>query len=243
MNIKNLAKLEDKVGISFNNQKQLIEALSHISYLSENPNFKDQFGLIDGHNERLEHFGDSVLDIIIAENLFNNHPGREGELSKIKEHFAKGDKAEKISDEIGLEEFLIMGIGESKNKMGRKKRIKNSLEALIAAIFIDQGYDKAKEFVNKFFLYDLDNILENVNQTIIEDNPIGHLQEIVQAAGFDVPDYKKTKIGGLDHNPIFQVEIYVNDKKIAEAKGEKEEVKKTAAKSALDSEFIKNLPS
>jgi ribonuclease-3 len=160
MNIKNLAKLEDKIGISFNHQNHLIEALSHISYLSENPNFKDQFGLIDGHNERLEHFGDSVLDLIIAENLFNNYPGREGGLSKIKEHFAKGDKSEKISDKIGLEEFLIMGIGESKNKMGRKKRIKNSLEALIAAIFIDQGYDKAKEFVNKFFLYDLDNILE-----------------------------------------------------------------------------------
>ena len=243
MNIKNLAKLEDKIGISFNNQKHLIEALSHISYLSENPNFKDQFGLSDGHNERLELFGDSVLDLIIAEKLFNNHPGREGELSKIKEHFAKGDKAEIISDEIGLEEFLIMGIGESKNKIGRKKRIKNSLEALIAAIFIDQGYDKAKEFVNRFFLYDLDNILENFNQIIIEDNPTGHLQEIVQAAGFDVPTYETTKIGGLDHNPIFRVEIYVNGKKIAEAKGEKKEVKKNAAKSALDSEFIKNLPS
>lgn len=241
IDIKNLDKLEDKIGINFSQKNRLIEALSNSTYLSENPNFKDQFGLVDGHNERLELLGDSVLGLIIAEKLYYNHPGREGDLSKIRDHFVKGKKAVEISDKIGLEKFLIMGIGESKNELGREKRIKDSLEALIATIFIDQGYDTAKEFVNKFFLYDLDNILENVDKTIIEDNPIGHLQEIVQVAGFDVPVYKKTKIEGTEHDPIFLVEVYVKDEKIAEAIGKKKEVKNNAAINAINSEFIKNL--
>lgn len=243
-NIKNLEQLEEKIGIDFNQKKYLIEALCHFSYLEENQNLKNQFELVDGHNQRLEHLGDSVLGLIIAEKLYWNHSGREGELTKIKDHYVNGDKAVDISDDIGLEKFLIVGIGESKNESGREKRIKDSLEALIAAIFLDQrdqGYEKAKEFVNKFFLYDLDNILENVDKIIIEDNPISHLQEIVQAAGFGIPEYEKTQIGGADHDPIFLIEVYINDEKIAESSGKKKEVKKKAAINAIESEFIKNL--
>ena len=244
IDIKNLEKLEEKIGIEFNQKHHLIEALCHSSYLEENPNFKNQFEFVDGHNQRLEHLGDSVLGLIIAEKLHWNHSGREGELTKIKNHFANGDIAVDISDDIGLDKFLIVGIGESKNESGREKRIKDSLEALIAAIFLDQkdqGYKKAKEFVNKFFLYDLDNILENLDKIIIEDNPIGHLQEMVQAAGFSVPEYDKIKIGGPDHDPFFLIEVYIKDKKIAEASGKKKDLKKKAAINALESEFIKNI--
>lgn len=246
IDMENLKQLEEKIGIDFNDKDYLIEALCHPTYLEENPGFKNQFGLVDGHNQRLEHLGDSILGLIIAEKLYWNHPGREGELTKIKTHFANGSKAAEISDTIGLEKFLIVGVGESNNESGREKRIKDSLEALIAAIFLDQsyqGYKKARDFVNKFFLYDLDNILDNVDTIIIEDNPIGHLQEIVQAAGFEVPKYEITKIEGPDHDPTFLYNVYVNSEKIAEASGKKKDVKKNAAINAIKSEFIKNLQS
>lgn len=239
--INKLEEIEDKIGIKFNNKKYLIEALSHRSYLNENPAFRAQFGLVDGHNERLEHLGDSVLGLVIAEKLYCNHPGREGNLTAIKSHFVNGNNMAEISDKIELENFLIMGQGEINNELGRESKIADALEALIAAIFMDQGYDKAKEFVNRFFLYDLDNILENVGKTIIEDNPINYLQEIVQAAGLGAPEYKKTKIEGPDHDPTFLYEVYVNGEKIAEASGKKKEVKKNVAINAIGSEFIKNL--
>ena len=242
--VKNVDKLEDMIGIKFNKKNLLIEALSHSTYLEENPEFKNKFGLVDGHNQRLEHFGDSILGYIIAEKLYKNHPGREGDLTEIKKYFVNGNKLQEISDDIGLEKFLNMGIGESKNKSGREKRIRDALEALIAAIYLDQedmGDDKAKEFVDKFFLYDLDNILENFERLIIENDPISYLQRIVNAAGFGNPSYKPTKITGPDHDPIFLYEVFVNNKKIAEAQGKKKEVKKNAAKNAIKSELIENL--
>ena len=155
--IINLEKIEDKIGIKFNKKEYLIEALSHRSYLNEKPGFRALYGLVDGHNERLEHLGDSVLGLVIAEKLYCNYPGREGDLTAIKSHFVNGNNMAEISDKIELEKFLFMGHGEINNELGRKSKIANALEALIAAIFIDQGYDKAKEFINNFFLYDLPN--------------------------------------------------------------------------------------
>ena len=238
MLVKNVDKLEDKIGIKFNHKNLLIEALSHPTFLEENPDFKKKFELIDGHNQRLELLGDSVLDHIIAEKLYDKHPGREGELTEIKTYFVNGNKLEEISADIKLEKYLNMGIGEMKNESGHEKRIRDALEALIAAIYLDHGYDKAKEFVDQFFLSDLDNILENFSKIKIEDNPISHLQEIVQAKYFVEPKYKKERIGGPDNAQIFRCEVYVNGKKIAEAEGVKKELKKKVALNAIKSDFF-----
>ena len=244
--VKNVDKLEDKIGIKFNTKNLLIEALSHSTYLEENPDFKIKFGLVDGHNQRLEYFGDSILGNIIAEKLYKSYPGREGNLTEIKKYFVNGDKLEEISNNIGLEKFLNMGIGESENESGHEKRIRDALEALIAAIYLDQedqGYEKAKEFVDKFFLYNLDYVLENFENLIPENDPISHLQRIVQAYGFAVPAYEITRIGGPDHAPIFRYEVYVSGQKIGDAEGFKKEVKKNAAINAItvfNSDFLKN---
>ena len=204
--ITNINKMEDMIGINFNKKELLIEALSHSSYLNENPGFKNKYGLNDGHNERLEYLGDYVLELAVAEKLYFNHPGREGDLTAVKTHFVSGKKLAEISDTIGLDNFLIVGNGEINNESGREKRIADSLESLIAAIFIDQGYEKAKEFVNKFFLCDLNNILDDFDKTIIEDNPIGHLQEIVQSIYLEiVPEYKKRELEGLITILFFQL--------------------------------------
>jgi len=115
LDIADLKKFEDIIGIIFNKKEILIEALSHSSYLSENSGLKNQYGLIDGHNERLEYLGDCVLDLAIAEKLYFKHPGREGDLTDIKTHFVRGNKLAEISDKIGLEKFLIIGNGEINN--------------------------------------------------------------------------------------------------------------------------------
>ena len=234
-NMSDLKKFEDLIGISFNPKNLLIEALSHSSYSNENPVFKNQYGLIDGNNERLEYLGDSVLGLAIAEELYCNHPGSEGDLTEIKTHFVRGNKVAEISDEIGLENFLIMGKGEINNESGRESRIADSLEALIAAIFIDQGYDRAKEFINKYFLSDLDNILEDVGKIKIEENPIGYLQELLVKEDYDTPIYECSRLGGPDHSPMFLAKLKINNKKIAEGTGvNKQKAKEDAARNALE---------
>lgn len=234
-NMSNLKKFEDLIKINFNQKNLLIEALSHSSYSNENPVFKNQYGLTDGNNERLEYLGDSVLGLAIAEKLYCNHPGSEGDLTKIKTHFVRGNKVAEISDKIGLENFLIMGKGEINNESGRESRIADSLEALIAAIFIDQGYDRAKEFINKYFLSDLDNILENVEKIKIEENPIGYLQELLVKADYDNPIYDCSRLGGPDNSPIFLAELKINNKKIAEGTGvNKQKAREDAARNALE---------
>lgn len=231
--VKNVDKLEDKIGIKFNTKNLLIEALSHSTYLEENPDFKIKFGLVDGHNQRLEYFGDSILGHIIAEKLYKSHPGREGDLTDIKKHFVNGNKLEEISNNIGLEKFLNMGIGESENKSGREKRIRDALEALIAAIYIDQGYIEAKEFINEYFLFDFDNVLNNIEIIKIVDNPIGKWQKHQVKYGRGNPVYRVTRDSGPDHEPLFIAELDVDDGIIVGGGKNKDAARKNAAMNAL----------
>ena len=234
LDIADIKKIEDIIGIIFNKKEILIEALSHSSYLSENSGFKNQYGLIDGHNERLEYLGDCVLDLAIAEKLYFTHPGREEDLTDVKTHFVGNKKLAEISDKIGLEKFLIIGNGEINNESGREKRIANSLEALIAAIFIDQGYSKAKEFVNKYFLSDLDSILDNVGEIKIKDNPIGYLQEYCEKKGIGKPIYDVSRVDGSDNLPTFLAEVKIDNERSAIGTGKnKQDARKDAARNVL----------
>ena len=234
MMVKNVDKLEDKIGIKFNTKNLLIEALSHTTYLEENPDFKIKFGLVDGHNQRLEYFGDSILGHIIAEKLYINYPGREEDLTDIKKYFVNGSKLEEISNDIGLEKFLNMGIGESENELGREKRIRDALEALIAAIYIDQGYVKAKEFINEYFLFDFDNVLNNIETIKNVDNPIGKWQEhYVNKYGCGNPVYRVDRESGTEHEPLYFAELDADDG-IFEGWGKnKDAARKNAAMNAL----------
>ena len=234
LDISYIKKIEDIIGVDFKKKELLIEAFSHISYLNENPSFKSQYGLIDGHNQRLEYLGDYVLELAVAERLYFNYPGREGDLTDIKKHFVSGKKLAEISETIGLENFLISGQGEINNESGHEKRIADSLESLIAAIFIDQGYQKAKEFVNEYILSDLDDIIDNLEDTKIMDNPIGYLQEYCVMMGYDVPFYGEPLRVGPDHSPTFSVEVEINGERGAKGTGKnKQDARKDAAMNAI----------
>jgi ribonuclease-3 len=232
---EDLDEFQKIIDVDFKNISLLIEALSHRSFLNEHPGFKNQYGLIDGHNERLEYLGDSILGLAVAEELYSNHPGREGDLTAIKMHFVSGQNLAEISDTIGLDEILIVGNGEINNESGREKRIADSLESLIAAIYLDQGYEKAKEFVNKFFLHDLGNVLENLYMTKIVDNPIGYLQEHCVEMGYGVPFYDEPLGVGPDHLPIYSVNVSIDGERSAKGTGKsKPEARKDAAINALN---------
>ena len=232
--LENLEEFQNIIDVEFKNPSLLIEALSHSSYLNEHPDFKNQYGLTDGHNERLEHLGDSILGHAVAENLYSNHPGREGDLTAIKIHFVMGKKLTEISDTLGLDNVLIMGNGEINNESGREKRIADSLESLIAAINLDQGYEKAKEFINKFILYDLDEVLENLDKTIMVDNPIGYLQECFAGPKYADPVYKELDCFGLNNLYPFSCEVKIDGERSANGFGKnKSDAKKDAAMNAI----------
>ena len=130
--INNINKMEDIIGINFNKKKLLIEALTHHSYLLEEKCAYGS-GFTGDSNKRLEYLGDSILGFAIAEKLHFDHPGREGNIGAVKAHYLSGKKLDEISDKTGLENFLLVGDGELKNKFGREKRIAVSLKALIGS--------------------------------------------------------------------------------------------------------------
>lgn len=146
--MKTLQDLENEIGIVFNDKQLLKQAFIHDSYLNETKEKVES-------NERLELLGDAVLGLIVTEYAYKNNNGSESELSKFKKKLIENDNLAKISEELGLDAFLLKGVGESKNEAGKPERIANTLEALIGAIFIDQGeegYKRATEFVSKYLL-------------------------------------------------------------------------------------------
>ncbi|WP_342305099.1 ribonuclease III [Methanolobus sp. ZRKC5] len=220
---------QKRIGINFNNQSLLIEALMHKSFLNENPYFKERYGLIDGHNERLEFLGDSTLGHAIAEELYVNYPGREGNLTDIKKHYVEGNKLAKVAEEIELNEILVVGNGEAINELGRKARNENAVEALIGAIDQDQGYKKAKEFIIKYILYDLVNVLKDIEKMKKIDNPKGTVKEICDQS-LDAHEYFVVKEEGPDHNKKFTVELDISG--ITVSTGEGFGIKKAEADAA-----------
>ncbi len=153
--MKDLAELEKKINVIFNNKSLLQQALVHDSYVNEHPDFKL------GHNERLEFLGDAVLELVVRDFLYNKFASPEGGLSKYKESLVKNNALSRISNKLNVEDYLLMGNGEHNNKAGRQKILADALEALIGAIYIDQGYQKAKDFID-------DNILNNSIKTPIQ---------------------------------------------------------------------------
>ncbi|HLD31335.1 MAG TPA: ribonuclease III domain-containing protein, partial [Patescibacteria group bacterium] len=140
---KNFAVLEEKIGIKFKQPNYLVQALVHRSYLNENREFPL------GHNERLEFLGDAVLELVVTEFIFENYLNPEGELTNWRAALVNAKTCANISLEIGLEPYLFLSHGEAKDA-GTKAReyiMAKVLESLIGAIYVDQGWDMAKQFV------------------------------------------------------------------------------------------------
>src|SRR3989344_8104579 len=137
-----ISKLEEKIGVEFKNKDLLLQALTHRSYLNENPSWR-----LD-HNERLEFLGDAVLELVVTEHLYSNYPNPEGELTNWRAAIVNAVILSEITKAFSLNEFMLLSRGEAKDT-GRARQyiLANAMEAVIGAIYLDQGYEKAAEFI------------------------------------------------------------------------------------------------
>jgi|SRR3989338_5049852 len=219
------SKLENKININFKNRDLLQIALTHRSYLNENRSYALP------HNERLEFLGDAVLEVITTEYLYRNFENPEGELTNLRSSLVNYRLLSEIAREIGLEDFILLSRGETKDT-GRARQVilANAIEALIGAIYLDQGLDKAKDFIDAFILVKLPAILKE--QTYLD--PKSSLQEIVQEKMSITPNYKVISESGPDHAKTFVVGVYIDDRLIGQGTGpSKQDAEVEAAKNAL----------
>ena len=222
----NIAELESKIGLSFNNKDLLLQSLTHRSYLNENPRWHlDQ-------NERLEFLGDAVLELVVTEYLYHNYPNPEGELTNWRAALVNAIILSEISRGFDLNEFILLSRGEAKD-VGRARQyiLANAMEALIGAIYLDQGYDKASEFIHRWILKELARIIE---QRLYRD-PKSLFQEKSQEKVGITPNYEVLEEWGPDHARNFKMGVFLEKEMIGSGKGpSKQEAQQEAAKDALN---------
>ena len=223
----NASNLERKIGIEFKNKSLLKEALTHRSYLNENPK-------MGPHNERMEFLGDSVLELITSEFLFKKYPDQaEGQLTVLRAALINYQILARVAREIGLGDYILLSKGEAKDTgKGREAILANAFEALLAAIYLDRGYKLSHDFISRFLLPHLDEILK---KQLYRDSK-SFLQEMIQEKFKVTPTYKVLEESGLDHQKNFRIGVYVDEKLIAEGRGlSKQEAEVNAASQALSS--------
>ena len=219
---KELAK---KLGIQFNDISLLERALTHRSYLNEN---KD----VDKNNERLEFLGDAVLELITSEQLYEKYPNHpEGDLTSFRSAIVRTESLAQASRELNYGKYLRLAKGEE-DSGGRDKDyiLANTFEAVLGAIYIDQGYKECKKLVDRILISKIKNIVEN---RLDIDNKT-KIQELAQAKYRETPTYEVLCEHGPDHDKEFVVAVKIGDKTIGKGKGgSKQKAEESAAQKGL----------
>ena len=189
------------LGLSFNDKALLQQAFAHSSYLNENPSFSLP------SNERLEFLGDAVLDLIVTERLYREFPNLpEGELTSIRASLVCHETLAEIASSLKLGNYLLLGCGEEISE-GRKRQsnLADVTEALIGALYLDQGMEKTSEFV----LENLKPFWERIKRGEVSLNYKALLQELSQAEKQTTPVYRLVETTGPDHDKRFTVEVMI----------------------------------
>jgi ribonuclease-3 len=215
----NLNKLEKIIGYKFHNIDLLKKALTHKSYAAETGNSQ--------YNERLEFLGDSILGSAVVDYLYNKYPDQnEGRLSQLKSQIVSGQNLSKWAKELKIGQYIF--ISKSEEASGGRKRdslLADTIEALIASIYLDSGFSAAKNFVLRS--------LTKQRRLIVIDTK-SKLQEIAQSKYKTLPMYKLMHEEGPDHEKIFEVGVYIKRKLLGTGRGRsKKEAEQSAAKVAL----------
>ncbi len=224
--MKNYEELARELELKFNNTNLLQQAFVHRSYLNEHPQFK-----LD-HNERLEFLGDAVLELAVTKYLYNNYPNPEGELTNWRAALVNSQSLSETAKKLDLEKYLLLSRGEAKDKNSKARNyiLANTMEALIGAIYLDQGFAEAEKFIHKHIITKLPYILEN--KLYLDAKT--HFQELSQEKYGITPSYKLLDESGPDHNKIFEVGVFIDEDLIARGRGtSKQEAQMNAAQAAL----------
>ena len=221
----NLTDLENAINIHFKNKNLLINAFIHRSYLNEHKNFKGT------SNERLEFLGDSVLSLVISSFIYNKLPkSSEGQLTTLRASLVRTETLAKLSRELSLGKYLFLSKGEEESK-GRNNSsiLANTFEALIGAIYIDQGLTSVEEFLKRTVL----SKWQELAKTATSDNK-SKLLEFLQRKHHQSPTYQVLTTWGPDHNRNFEIGVYLNDKILGRGVGKNKQIAaQNAAKNAL----------
>ncbi len=224
--MNNSKEIEKILGINFKDKGILNTAFIHKSFINEHKNE----GL--SHNERLEFLGDAVLELVSTRHLFEKYPDQdEGKMTTFRSALVQGKHLAEVAKELSLGQFLLLSHGEEKSG-GREKNyiLANLVEAVIGAVYLDQGYEKAEKFIQK-------NILAHLDQIIAEGQHIdakSKFQEIAQEKENTTPHYKLIEEAGPDHDKVFTMGVFIGDKLIAEGKGSsKQKAEISSAENAL----------
>lgn len=222
-----IERLEELLNIEFKNINLLKEALTHRSYLNEHPDWPIP------QNERLEYLGDAVLELVVSVALFERYPSaQEGKLTTLRAALVNYQMLAKVARKMELEEYLFLSRGESRDQ-GRSREVilANAVEAVLGAIYQDQGYERVKDVIEMFVVSRLGEVMEKE----LYRDPKSALQEIVQEKFKITPAYRLLEEDGPDHNKRFLMGAYVGEKQIGVGRGaSKQEAETAAAQSVLD---------
>jgi len=215
----------EKLGGKFNNPELLVTALTHRSYLNEHKKS------VKEHNERLEFLGDAVLELVVTEFLYKTYSEPEGILTNWRSALVRTESISAASERLGFNEYLRLSRGEKRgSERARQQILANCFEAIIGAIYLDQGYDAAAIFITKNILSTLDGILETGSWM----DGKSRLQEIAQSVDGATPHYKVVSEEGPDHDKIFTIVVMVNNVTKGQGTGPSKQIaQQRAAEAAL----------
>lgn len=220
------SKLEEGLGVRFRDQDLLKQALTHRSYLNENPDWPL------GHNERLEFLGDAVIELAVTEHLFRSYQNPEGELTAFRASLVNASELAVVAGDLGINEFLLLSRGEAK-EFGRSRQeiLANTFEAVIGALYLDQGYEAVAEFLGRTLLPKLPLIIK----ADLWRDPKSRFQEEAQERLGVTPSYAVLREWGPDHAKRFLVGAYLGKEEIARGEGlSKQEAEVNAAEAAME---------
>jgi ribonuclease-3 len=215
----------DKLGVTFQNTELLLTAFTHRSYLNEHKK------TVKEHNERLEFLGDAVLELVVTEHLYSHYSEPEGILTNWRSALVRTESISAAAQKMGYEPLLRLSRGEKRGtERARAQILANTFEAVIGAVYLDQGYDAAKKIIEEQILSTFDDILKSGSWL----DPKTRLQELAQSSMGFTPQYRVVAEEGPDHDKIFTVGVFINDKLFGSGTGpSKQAAQQGAAEKAL----------
>ena len=218
--MSDLELIQTRTGLRFQDQQLLQQVFVHRSYLNEHRSFPL------GHNERLEFLGDAVLELVVTEYLYRNYSNPEGELTNWRSSLVKGEMLAKIAISLDFSEYLLLSYGEMRSGGKNKNQLlANAFEALLGALYLDQGYLPCQEFIHRTVTVHLQEILE---QRLFVD-PKSELQELTQEKYGITPHYLVLDESGPDHAKEFSAAVLIGEKELGRGSGNSKQVAQVAA--------------
>lgn len=208
------------LGREFVDLQMLITAFTHRSYLNEHKKTADE------HNERLEFLGDAVLELVVTDYLYRHHSEPEGILTNWRSSLVRTESISAAAARNNFEELLRLSRGEKRGSdRAREQILANCYEAVVGAIYLDGGYEPAREFIEKSLITTFDQILTSGSWM----DPKSRLQELVQSAVGFTPVYRVLSEVGPDHEKMFTVGVFVHDLQKGEGIGPSKQIAQAAA--------------